>query len=447
MPMSTQDPDTPRATARRQLVRALQAIVEVRDEEVGALFWSCLYFFSLLAGNYVLRPLRDEMGIAGGTKYLPWMFAGTLAAMLAVNPLWSAFAGRRPSREFLPALYRFLQANLLLFFAWPWLLPAIGPATFARAFFLWASVVNLFVISLAWGSLADRFRADQARRLFGFIGAGGTLGAIAGSSLTTALVGHVGPRNLLLLAVAFLELGRFAACRLLRPDEDGRDGEIVEESSSADAGGPLAGLRRAFGSPYLAGLGLSMLLFTASSAFVYLEQARIVDATFAGPAERTAFFARIDLLVNLVGLVLQTLLTGRIIAALGIGRTAALLQAETLVGFLGLAWRPTLGILLWFQVARRAIDYAVARPSREVLYTVVRRADKYQAKSFIDTAVYRSGDALGAWAFGLLAALPGGSRTATLLVVPLSLGWIALCVALGREQQRLAAGSAEAETG
>src|SRR5436305_1310879 len=112
--MVTTPTDRPRDSARQALTRALQAIVAVRDEEVAALSWACLYFFSLLAGNYVLRPLRDEMGIAGGTKYLPWMFAGTLAAMLVVNPLWAAVVGRRPRREFLPGFYRFLQGNLLV---------------------------------------------------------------------------------------------------------------------------------------------------------------------------------------------------------------------------------------------------------------------------------------------------------------------------------------------
>jgi ATP:ADP antiporter, AAA family len=432
----------PAPTRDRRLVAALQAIVAVRDDEVGALSWSCLYFFSLLAGNYVIRPLRDEMGIAGDTRYLPWLFLGTLAAMLLANRLFAALVGGRPRRSFLPALYRFLQLNLLVFFAWSHLAPGLGGGVLARAFFIWASVYNLFVVSVVWGSLADRFDNDQAKRLFGFIGAGGTLGAIVGSAATQALAGAVGPLNLLLLAVAFLELGLFAVRRLLRTAAGGGPAAEADDAPAVPAsgrGGPIAGIRRAFGSPYLLGLALSILLFTASSAFVYLEQARIVQAAFADPAARTAFFARIDLLVNLVGLALQVLLTGRIIAALGVGGTAALLPAVTLVGFLALEARPTLGVLLWFQVLRRAVDYAVARPSREVLYTVVRRGDKYAAKSFIDTAVYRMGDVVGAWAYGLPAALGGAAGTATLLVLPLLLAWIVLSLALGRQQGRLAA--------
>ena len=404
-----------------RMVRALKAVVAVRDDEIGVLAWSFLDLFSLLAGNYVIRPLRDEMGVAGGAKNLPGMFLATLVAMLAAGLLFAAIS-RRWGRPSLPLLYRFLQANLLLFFLLPRLLPASATPAAARAFFVWASVYNLFVVSVVWGAMASRFRPEQARRLFGFLAAGGTLGAIVGSSLAASLAARLGPANLLLLTIAFLELGLFAARRAGEVSRAFRDPEPSFEAASS---------RR---SPYVLGLALNVLCFTITSACVYLEQAKIVGAAFSDPADRTALFARIDLLVNLVGLAMQMLLTGRIIALLGVGGASATLPLVTLGGFIALWTRPSLGVLVTFQVARRSIDYAVARPCREVLYAATKPGGKLGTKTLIDTAVYRAGDALGAWAYGLFALLPGPFGTA-MLIVPLTVGWIGLNLRLGRTRQ------------
>lgn len=343
--------------------RALKRLVDVRDDEIPTLLWSFLDFFGLLAGNYAIRPVRDEMGVAGGVKNLPGMFLGTLVAMLAVAAVASRL-GKKDGRPSLRPLYRLLQANLLLFLVVPRLLPATIMPWVARSFFVWASVYNLFVVSVVWGAMAARFRPDQARRLFGFLAAGGTLGAICGSAVAAGLAPRVGPMNLLIAAIAFLEIALFAARRAVR---DG--GAERPEPIPPSPGRP----GRTLASPFLMGLAGNVFLFTITSACVYLEQARIVEATFADPADRTAFFARIDLLVNLAGLAVQVLLTGRILATLGVGGSAALLPMVTLIGFVALGARPSLGVLLAFQVARRATDYAVARPTREILYASARR--------------------------------------------------------------------------
>jgi AAA family ATP:ADP antiporter len=174
------------------------------------------------------------------------------------------------------------------------------------------------------------------------------------------------------------------------------------------------------------------LLFTTTSAVVYMEQARIVNAALDDPAARTAFFARIDLLVNLLGLAVQFTFTGRALALLGAGGTTALLPVVTMAGIVVLVLNPTVATVKWFQVVRRAVDYALARPGREVFYTVVGRSELLRTRGLIDTAVYRAGDAAGAWAYGLLAAVPGVPEAAPLAVVPLSLAWIALSLGLGR---------------
>jgi AAA family ATP:ADP antiporter len=226
----------------------------------------------------------------------------------------------------------------------------------------------------------------------------------------------MGPANLLLITIVFLEVGLFAARRA-----------AATTTTRTDWAEPSSSQR----SPYVVGLALNVICFTITSACVYLEQAKIVEASFADRAERTALFARIDLLVNLVGLGVQTLLTGRIIHWLGVGGASATLPLVTLGGFIALWTRPTLGVLMTFQVARRAVDYAVARPCREVMYAEVRPQGRMGTKALIDTAVYRAGDALGAWAYGLFAMLPGSFGTA-MMIVPLTIAWMGLNLGLGR---------------
>jgi AAA family ATP:ADP antiporter len=416
-------------TGPRRYISALGMLVVVRDDEIRAVAWACAFVFSLLAGNYVIRPVRDEMGIAGGTDHLPALFAGTLVAMLVVWPLLARGLGRRPGPTGFAPLFRILQLSLIAFYAAFRLMPAWGVSWAARAFFVWASIANLLVVSIAWGSLAGRFSSDQAHRLYGLIAAGGTLGAVLGSSLAGLLAVRLGPTYLILLAVGFLELGLLAARRLFRPF----DGvESADREPIGPGGEPRDEPRRL----YMLGLALWTLLFTTTSAFVYVEQARIVDAAIGDAADRTAFFARIDLLVNVTGLILQVTLTGRLLALLGAGGSAALLPAITLAGAIILAFRPTIATVEWFQVARRAADYAIARPSREVFYSIFGRAALSRTKGLIDTAVYRAGDAAGAWAFGLLAAIPGLSWAAPLWVVPLSVLWIGVSLALGRALRR-----------
>jgi len=417
-----------RATAlggRFRAVALLRDFADLRDGEAGPLGRASLFVFSLLASNYLVRPVRDEMGVAGGPEHLPALFAGTLAVMLLAWPVLSKWLGKRGAPGGVGAILRMQQAALLVFFAAFRFVPAGGLAWTARLFFVWASVTNLLIVSLAWGSLARRFRGEEARRLFGLIAAGGTLGAIAGSGLAGVLGRWAGPAPLLLPAVALIEIAlRWGLEARAVPDDERAD---AATPSGAPVSRPEAG-----GRLYVACLGLWTLFFTMTSAFVYLEQARIVNASIHDPAVRTSLFARIDFLANVVGLAMQVLLTARIMKSLGAGGAAALLPAATLVGMVALSLRPTVATVQWFQVTRRAIDYAIARPSREVLYTAVAPRELFRAKGLIDTAVYRAGDAAGAWAYGLLAASPGLSRSAPAAVVAISVAWFALSVGLGR---------------
>jgi AAA family ATP:ADP antiporter len=414
----------------------LQRLVQVQPDELRTLAWSFLYFFSLLCGYYVLRPVRDEMGIQGGVENLQWVFTGTFVVMLAAVPLYGWAVARLPRRRLLPAVYLFFIANLLVFH----LLMGTGlvPEVTARAFFIWVSVFNLFVVSVFWSFMADLFSNAQARRLFGFIAAGGSAGAVTGPALTTALAPMLGPANLLLVSSAFLAVAMVCIGRLLAWSAQQPGNTAQAAAAVRGTGGSLwAGLRQVLVSRYLLGICLYILLYTTLSTFLYFEQAHIVQDAFDQPGERTRLFAAIDLAVNALTIVAQLLLTARVVRWLGVSGTLALVPLGVAAGLVALGAFPGLVALVSVQVLRRAGNYAVARPAREMLFTVVDREERYKAKNVIDTLVYRGGDAASAWLYTGLAALGLGLSAIAFIGVPLALLWAYNGVLLGRRQERL----------
>ena len=430
-------PENTETRAGGSLTQLLQRVVEVRPEEVGVLFLSGAYFFLVLTSYYIIRPIRDEMGVAGGVENLAWLFTGTLAGTLLVHPLFSWTVARYPRRLFIPIAYRFFIFNLLLFFLLLRVVPEGAYVWVGRVFFNWTSVFNLFVVSVFWAFMADIFRSEQGKRLFGFIGLGGTLGAILGSSVTVFLAETIGPVNLLLVSAFFLEvalrcvraLGRRVTRRGVRPAED---------EEKAIGGGVLAGITGALRSPYLLAIILFIFLFTFSSTAMYFQQADIVSRHFADPGARTAFFARIDLLVNLLTLLTQAFLTGRIIKWFGLGVALAILPLVTALGFGILGAVPTLGVLMVVQTLRRGWNYGLMKPALEALYTVLPREEKYKAKNFIDTFVYRAGDQTGAWSYNGLMTMGLGATALAFMNVPVAGIWMAIGLGLGWAQRRRA---------
>jgi len=423
--------------------------VELREGEAPALVRATAYYFLLLASYYVLRPLRDEMGVRGSPDALSWLFVGTLAGTAALSPLFSALVSRYTRRVFVPVVYRVLIATLVGFWALLTFSPGSWHLPAARVFFIWVSVFNLFAISVFWGFLADLFRPEAGRRLFGFIAVGGTLGAVAGAALTASLASLLGPTNLILLAALLLEGAVFCVRGLVRHfgvDDPSRASAAPggEPEGVPPGTGVLSGIRLVAGSPYLLAISLFLLLYTVSSTFLYFEQARIVKASFADSAQRTAFFARIDLWVNLLAAFTQVFLTGRVVKALGVGGTLAALPLLTLAGFTALAVSPTASVLVLVMVGRRAGDFALIRPARELLFTVLPREEKYAAKNFVDTFVYRSGDVVGAFADRGLGAIGATGAALAGLFVPVALAWALLSGWLGRRQASLAARRAPA---
>jgi AAA family ATP:ADP antiporter len=415
-----------RDQARRFLLRT------ARPEEIRALLWSFAYFFCLLAGYYVLRPLRDEMGVAGGVRNLQWLFTATFLVMLAAVPLYGALVARLRRRLFIPIVYHFFVANLAIF----WVLLAAGweKEAVARVFFVWISVFNLFAVSVFWSFMADLFSTEQGKRLFGFIAAGGSAGALLGPTLTVVSVELLGTANLLVVAMLLLELAVFCAHRL----------EFTERKAEPQAvgGGWLAGIVLLLRSPYLAGIALWVTLLSLAGTFLYFQQANIVAAASDDPAVRTRLFASIDLAVGLLTIAVQFLATGRLITFFGVGAAAAFLPLVFAAGFALLAAMPALAVVIGFQAIQRTANFAISNPAREILFTVLPREQKYKAKNVIDVVVFRGADALGGWLFAGLRALGLGLPAISLAALPAMAGWFLLALALGRASSKARGSSA-----
>jgi AAA family ATP:ADP antiporter len=405
---------------------------EVRPHERRALGWSLVYVFAILSAYYVLRPIRDEMGVQGGVENLPWLFSGTLLGMIAVNPLFAALVKRLPRARFIAWSYRFFAANLVLFLVLFHLADPAQNVWVGRAFFIWLSVFNLFVVSVFWATMVDVFDSEQGKRLFGLLAAGATLGAIAGSTLTATLVREAGATNLFFASIVLLEVAVFAVRKLSFKEQ--------RQEETPIGGGVLAGISHTFRSPYLLNICVFILLFTVTSTFLYFQQATIARDSFADRASRTAFFAHVDLLVNVLTLGVQLFFTARILRKLGVALTLGILPLFTLLGFAALAAAPVIAVLVAFQVLRRAANFALARPTREILFTVLPREDKYKAKSFIDTVVYRAGDQVGSWSYLALGGFGLGIAGIALVALPLSALWLFNSLWLGRRHAKMVAG-------
>src|ERR1700742_2989884 len=381
--------------------RILNKIIDVRPNEVPALAWSWLYIFSLLSSYYIMRPIRDQMGVAGGVNNLQWLFTGTLVGMLVLNLPFSWLVKTFPREKFIAISYRFFSANILLFALALYVATPEQTIWVGGIFFIWTSIFNLFVVSIFWQMIVDVFTSEQGKRLFGFIAAGATLGAISGSIFTVSTVEHMAPGYLMVGAALMLEVAVFCVRRL-----SGLSAALSErpkaEPEQPIGGTLLGGIRDALSSSYLLNVSLFLLLYAVTSTFLYFQQAAVVSHSFASRAAQTQFFATVDLGVNILTLVVQLFLTGRILKRFGVGPTLSMLPLFSVIGFGAVALVPTLASVVGFQLIRRAGNFAIARPTREVLFTVLPREDRYKAKSFIDTAVYRLGDQIGAWAFALL---------------------------------------------
>jgi len=417
------------------LKRIVQGIVNARDDEVAPTMWATAYGFSIMFGYYILRAVRDEISSADrGNLQILWTVV--FLAMLVVVPLYSWTASRYSRGVFVPLANRVFIANLVGFYAALMLLPDGARPWIDRVFYVWASVFALFVVTVFWGFMADCFRNEQGRRLFGFIAVGSSLGGIAGSAVTATLAQVVPQFSLLLIACVPLEAASWCAGILHRRFGGGEDRARAENQPVG--GSAWSGIGVIARSPYLLAIAGFILLMTFSSSILYFQQANVVGNALTDRAARTAVFARIDLWSNLLTVLIQVYVAERVIRHFGVGVTLAILPVVTCVGFLVLGTSPTLGVIVVVQVLYRSFRYGFAKPSREILFTVVSREEKYKSKAFLDAAVYRGGDLTSGWIYAGLAAVGLTVGAIALAAAPVAAVWAGVALLLGKRQEERA---------
>lgn len=416
--------------------RLLQRFTGIQSSETTTVIWSLLYIISLFLAYYVLRPIREELGVAGGVDNLPWLFTGTLVVMLVASPLFALAVRTLTRKKFIALSYRFFATNLIFFALLLHFAPLDWQVWVGRIFFIWVSVFNLFVVSVFWSFIVDLFTSEQGKRLFGLLAAGATIGGILGSALTSGLIENIGRSWLIGISIILLETAVLASARLSSLAEVLKSAEQKADQVGPLGGSILAGMVNTFRSPYLAGLAVFILLYSVTSTILYYQQAYIAQHYFPDRAARTAFFANIDLWVNSVTLFLQIIVTGRFISKLGIVITLTILPLVSIAGFTALAAWPGTTILVVVQVLRRAANFALARPAREILFTSCEREDRYKTKNFIDTVIYRGGDQVASWSYVGLTGLGLGLSQLAVVAIPLSILWFTLSIWLGRSHQK-----------
>ncbi len=426
-------------------MRLLRRVVDVRDDEVRAMLTSAVFFFFLLSSYFVLRPMRDEVAAATGINKLKWLFTATLSVTILLNPMFAALVVKFPVRRFIPISYQFFVGSMLVFYVVLRFLSAREGSSIdvwtSRTFFVWTTVFALFNTSIFWCLMADTFSSEQAKRMFGFIGVGGTLGSITGSAVAAALATRIGAITLLIVSAGLLELAVLTVVRFPWRGGGATPMSGRKRPDTEVIGGSVwAGFTHMLKSPYLLGICCFMLLITIGATFLYYAQSDLVGRAYADRATRTAVLAQLELAVQTLTLVTQIFLTGRIIRWLGLAMTLAALPVLSIVGFTALGAFPVFATVAVFTVLRRGGNFSLTNPAMEVLFTVVKREDKYKAKNVIETVVYRTGDQIGGWSYSGLAALGLGLSGISYVAVPLSVVFLGLAMWLGRRQTELARG-------
>lgn len=458
-------------------------LLSVRREERGRTALAALFFFFILFGYFLLRPARESLGMQSGIETVRYLYLGTLVFTALANPVFSWMVSRLPRRVFVPLTYRFFMLNIVVFFALFALMPSGGDEAsearvwVSRVYYVWLTVFALFNTMVFWAVMSDTFAYAQSKRLYPIIAIGGTLGALAGSTYAWSLAEVMGTAWLVLSSVVFFELGvrcygaisrrrdadevsgRCAACGadVAGPAEDlcpqcGAASAPRARADTALGGGALDGFVRTFRSPYLLAISAYIMALTICSTFLYFSQLRIVASMTEATDERTSLFANINLWTQGATLLVQLFVTGHLLRRFGTGRTLMILPALTAIGFLALAAAPSYALIVLAQAGYSAGKYAIARPARETLFTVVGPEDRYKSKAFVDTFVYRFGDVVGAvseksaeriaHAGSEAAARSLGSTLGAVagMAVPLCLVWAGIGWYLGREQSRLGEG-------
>lgn len=411
--------------------RGFLRLVDVRVGEWPIVLWSAGYFFFLLLSYFMLRPVREALGISRSLDDLPWLMTATMVAMLVINPAFAVVVSKMPRRRFIPLVNRFFMLNLAGFAAWFMFAPSRWSA---YTFYVWLSVFNLFVVSVFWAFMADAHGQERSRRVYGLVAVGGTAGALAGAALTGFLVRPFKDGGVLelkayfivMLAIVPLEIAVQCMKRVSAQSAQ----ESIDSVGRAKEPGPgiLDGLALIWKDKYLGVIALYVVVYSLTSTLLYLETARLMKETYPDRAAQTAAFANLEMYRQAAALLCQIFLTSAVVRSVGVGLSLTALPVVTLAGFVMLWAHPALGVIMWVQVIRHATHHAIDRPTREILYTAVGADARYKSKSFIDTFVYRAGDVGGTW-------MPTAIKAMGLVVSPFAIAaafaWAGIGVGLG----------------
>lgn len=419
------------------LQRILSRACDIEANEVRATLSSFCLVLILMGSYYILRPVRDAMASDWTDAEVSWLWTLTFILSAIAVSLYGAAVARINIRRLVPSVYGLFAVSFGLFYA--------GTQTLAdqvlldKSFYVWVSLFSLFHISVFWSFMADTFSRPQATRLFGFIGAGASVGGIAGPALATLLVGDIGTDSLLLVAAGLIALAPILIIWLQGLKRSDLHNEaVVADRASFDniGGGALAGFSEFLNSRYLLFIGLFIFFYTFIGSFVYFELKNLL-ADYDIEA-RSRIWASMDLVVNILTVVIGAFATGRIAKHLGLPFTLASIPVLMVGGMLMLASTPVVAVAVSVQVIRRIGNYAISRPAREILFTAVDRETRYKAKPVIDIVIYRGGDMLNAWAFtALTQGLGLGLAAVAVVGACVAALWALTGVYLGRQFNRM----------
>ncbi len=416
--------------------RIMHTTARVEPNEVKAVWLSFFFVFTLMAAYYILRPIRDAMSSDWTDAELSTLFTATFVFSVIATALYGLACSRVRLGRLLPGVYGLFSISFFGFYVASQAMPATPLV--GKAFYVWISVFSLFQVSVFWTLMADIFSKQQARRLFGFIAAGSSIGAIAGPALALLLVVPLGKSNLILVSALLLlvSIPLIGYLEKLKQSELHNEGDTLGEAYGRRLGGnPFAGFRDFVSNPYLLAIGLFLFLYTVISTFVYFELKNLMADLDSDT--RTQIWSGLDLAVNLLSIGTAFFVTGRLTTRFGLAWTLALVPVVIVAGLLVVALAPMLWVVVGMQCVRRAGNYSITRPGREMLFTVVGRETRFKAKSVIDNVVYRGGDVIAAWAFtGLSQGLGLGLAALAMVGAALAALWAWVGHYLGRRYER-----------
>ncbi|MGH8193127.1 MAG: NTP/NDP exchange transporter [Woeseiaceae bacterium] len=416
--------------------RIVTGATKIEPHELKATLLSFAFVFVLMAAYFILRPVRNAMASDWTDAELSQLWTGTFIFSLVAVSVYGGIIPRVKFRYLVPGVYVFFA---LSFFAFYLGATQIENRVFIdKAFYVWLSVFSLFHVSVFWSFMSDIYNRRQAPRLFAFIAAGSSIGAITGPAITAVFAGVLGTYNLMLLAATMLliPIPIIAVLNRLKVTELGNEDVQADLTRQQEIGrNPFAGFSLFFTDSLLFGIGVFIFLYVSMGTFVYFGLKNLMDVY--DDATREQMWAVIDLTVNTLAVLTALFVTSRLTTRLGMSATLALVPSCIVIGFLVVAISPILIVLIGLEIARRAGNYAITRPGREMLFTIVNREMRFKAKPVIDIVVYRGGDTIWAWAFTALTTVVGLGMTGVAVVgAALALAWAAVAAMLGRKYDR-----------